>query len=140
MEKQRIRGWYFVDTATGKPVKKEDVRAIITVVENKGKIDSEEMTVGISGETRDRFGGEIKVAGVRNAVAKITEEDGKLHITTANYNEYVAEKKDMLRTSEAKSRLEKEEKLKKQHKKPNESEQLENFEVPAARHLAYAKI
>ena len=140
MEKQKIKSWYFVDTATGKPVKKEDVRAIITVVENKGKIDSEEMTVGISGESKDRFGGDLKVAGVRNAVAKITEEDGKLHITTANYNEYIAEKKDMLRTSEAKSRLEKEEKLKKQQKKPNESEQLENFDVPATRHFAFAKI
>ena len=139
MEKQKIKSWYFVDTATGKPVRKEDVRAIITVVENKGKIDSEEMTVGISGESKDRFGGDLKVAGVRNAVAKITEEDGKLHITTANYNEYIAEKKDMLRTSEAKSRLEKEEKLKKQQKKPNE-EQLENFDVPATRHFAFAKI
>ena len=142
MEKSKIKGWYFVDTSTGKPVAKEYVRSIITVVENKGKIDSQEMTVGISGDSKDRLGGDVKVEGVRNPVAKIIEEDGKMHIMTANYNEYIAEKKDMLRTSEAKARLEKEEKLRKQQPKKRsisqiESSGLENFDVPAARTFSY---
>ena len=86
-----IRDWYFIHMDSGMVISEDTSHDILATAAKDGSIDTMRMYIGISGKSYSGDGLSAPVDGTRNQVINIRQIDGVLLITTANYQEFIAE-------------------------------------------------